>query len=449
MRVKLFLTKKTTITILLSCFVFLVIWIVEELHRKQHNFLQNQVSHTSQVELAKARSNLESAIHSDIFYANSLATLITVNPTSTIEQWALIAKELYRNSRYIRHLAIAPNDIVGYVHPLSGNEGAQDLDFRTLPVQWLSIKKARNIETIFIAGPVKLFQGGEAFIARMPVFSDPPLNEEYWGSISIVLDIDALFEGTGIYQLREKYPFAMRGKDSQGSKGAIFLGKKETFTNPIVIESVELPYGSWQLAIEKQPLGEVYPWYRIEIIRLVGYSFFGLILLSISIMFRLYVVARNRSFEDELTLLPNRRYFMYSLNSLFYRAKKRGKTFALLNLDLNKFKNINDTYGHAAGDEVLKEVAKRVVAVLRSNDIIARIGGDEYLVLLPRINQKKDIYNLISKIKSAVSDTPIEFNETLIYVDTTVGYSLFNTEMKSVDELLHRADRSMYFYKHR
>ncbi|PQJ84860.1 GGDEF domain-containing protein [Aliivibrio sifiae] len=121
----------------------------------------------------------------------------------------------------------------------------------------------------------------------------------------------------------------------------------------------------------------------------------------------------------------------------------------LLNLDLNKFKSINDTYGHAAGDEVLKEVAKRVVAVLRSNDIIARIGGDEYLVLLPRINQKKDIYDLITKIKSAVSDTPIEFNGVLICVDTTIGYSLFNTEMKSIDELLHKADRSMYFYKHR
>ena len=447
MKVKLFLTKKTTMLAIIGGCFLAAIWIVEELHRKQNTFLQNQISNTSQVELAKVRSNLESAIHSDIFYANSLATLITVNPFSTIELWGLIARELYRDSRYIRHLAIAPNDIITYVYPLKGNEKALGLDFKTLPIQWLTIQKARDMETIFIAGPVDLFQGGQAFIARMPVFSDPPLNKKYWGSISIVLDIDALFYGSGIYDLKSKYPFAMRGKDSKGSEGAVFLGKKEVFENPIVIKDVELPYGSWQLAIQKQPLDKWYPWYRIEIIRLVGYSFFGLLLLSVAVIFRLYVVATNRSLEDELTLLPNRRYFMYTLNSLFTRAKRHGKYFALLNLDLDKFKNINDTHGHAAGDEVLKEVARRVVAVLRSNDIIARVGGDEYLVLLPRIHQKKDIYAIINKIKAAVSDEPIEFDGSFIYVNTTVGYSRFSAEMQSVDELLHKADRSMYFYK--
>ena len=143
MKVKLFLTKKTTMLAIIGGCFLAAIWIVEELHRKQNTFLQNQISNTSQVELAKVRSNLESAIHSDIFYANSLATLITVNPFSTIELWGLIARELYRDSRYIRHLAIAPNDIITYVYPLKGNEKALGLDFKTLPIQWLTIQKAQ------------------------------------------------------------------------------------------------------------------------------------------------------------------------------------------------------------------------------------------------------------------------------------------------------------------
>lgn len=65
---------------------------------------------------------------------------------------------------------------------------------------------------------------------------------------------------------------------------------------------------------------------------------------------------------------------MYTLNTLFMKAKKKNKSFVLVNLDLNKFKRINDTYGHAAGDAVLKDVATRIVSLLRSNDVVARVG---------------------------------------------------------------------------
>lgn len=447
MKVKLFLAKKTTIIILLSICIFAVVWIVEDLHRKQNTYLKNKINAKSKTELAIVRANLESIIHSDIYYANSLSTLLTVNPNSTIKQWDLIAAELYREALNIRHLAIAPDDIVSYVYPLKGNVKALGLDFRTIPNQWITVQKARDLETIFIAGPVDLIQGGRAFIARMPVFSDPPYNRDYWGSISIVIDIDGLFYNSGIFDLNADYHFAMRGRDAEGASGEVFLAKASIFDDPIIVENVTLPYGSWQMAIQVKPLDKVYPWFRIHIIRLVGYSFFGLMLLSISIMFRLYVVATNRSLEDELTQLPNRRYFMYTLSSLFSKAKKQGTPFALLNLDLDKFKDINDTYGHAAGDEVLREVARRVTQVLRSNDVIARIGGDEYLVLLPRIHQKKDVHLIINKIKSVISEKPIEYKKTDIYVNTSIGYSRFEPEMKSVDDLLHKADRSMYSNK--
>lgn len=449
MRVKLFLAKKYTITILLIFCIFTSVSIVEDLNRKQNNYLKNQINSKAKTELATARAHLESTIHSDIYYANSLSTLLTVNPNSTIKQWDLIAAELYRDSSNIRHMAIAPNDVVSYVYPLKGNVKALGLDFRSIPNQWATVQKARHLESIFIAGPVDLIQGGSAFIARMPVFSDPPYNRDYWGSISIVIDIDGLFYNSGIFDLKADYHFAMRGKDSKGANGDVFLGKASIFNDPIVVENVTLPYGSWQMGIQEKSLEEVYPWSQINIIRLVGYSFCALLLLSVSIIFRLYVVARNRSLEDELTQLPNRRYFMYTLSSLFSKAKKQGTPFVILNLDLDKFKDINDNYGHAAGDEVLREVAKRVTGVLRSNDVIARIGGDEYLVLLSRINKKKDAYLIINKIKSVISDTPIVYKDIHIHVNTTVGYSCFEPEMKSVDDMLNKADRSMYFNKRR
>ncbi|MUH97542.1 diguanylate cyclase [Aliivibrio fischeri] len=448
MKAKLFFTKRISIITFICCCFFIVTWVIEELHQKQNNFLHNQISNKAKVELAKARSDLESAIYSDIYYANSLATLLTVNPESTLKQWDPIAQELYRDSQYIRHLAIAPNDVVKYLYPLKGNERAIDLDLRSIPIQWITVQKARNNESIFIAGPVELFQGGKAFIARMPVFLDPPFNTQYWGSISIVLNIDALFYGTGVYQLKVKYPFAMRGKDSQGEFGELFLGKESVFDDPIAVEKVALPYGSWQLAIQKQSLEMWYPWYRIQIVRLVGYAFFGLGVFALVIIFRLYVMAINSSLEDELTHLPNRRYFMYTLNTLFMKAKKKNKSFVLVNLDLNKFKRINDTYGHAAGDAVLKDVATRIVSLLRSNDVVARVGGDEFLILLPRVHKKDDIELIMEKIEMCISSSPVKFKEWEIRVETSIGYALYLEEMKSPDELLHQADQNMYLNKH-
>ncbi len=130
------------------------------------------------------------------------------------------------------------------------------------------------------------------------------------------------------------------------------------------------------------------------------------------------------------------------------KAKKKNKSFVLVNLDLNKFKRINDTYGHAAGDAVLKDVATRIVSLLRSNDVVARVGGDEFLILLPRVHKKDDIELIMEKIEMCISSSPVKFKEWEIRVETSIGYALYLEEMKSPDELLHQADQNMYLNKH-
>ncbi len=445
----LFLNRKVTLFSALISSVLLIVFVVEELHTKQYIYLKNEVSRQAKEELAIVRAKLEAAIHSDIFIANSLATLITVNPRTTLNEWSPIAEELYRDSNYIRSLGVAPDDVVEYVFPLKGNERAIGLNFKRAPERWPGINMAREIENIFIAGPVALVQGGDAFIVRMPTFLDPPTNRIYWGSVSLVIDNEALFYGTGLYKLKESYQVAVRGRHSLGSEGEVFLGYLDTFVEPTAIETVTLPYGSWQIAIKGQSLESILPWYRINLLRIIGYSFFGLALLSLIVIYRLYVTATRRSLEDELTKLPNRRYFMFTLKTLFLKGHKKGEKFTLLNLDLEKFKAINDTYGHSVGDFVLKEVARRVATVLRSNDIVARVGGDEYLILLPRTFKKQDIHFIMNKVLYSINRKPFLYENCTIHVATSIGYARFNSKMKSVDELLHQADRSMYYNKHK
>lgn len=118
------------------------------------------------------------------------------------------------------------------------------------------------------------------------------------------------------------------------------------------------------------------PWYEFHVVRILGYS--ALLALSVTfiVIYRLYIIADTRALHDELTKLPNRRYFMQSYKQQFELAKRYKKRyhFALVNIDLDHFKHINDTHGHDAGDTVLRETAERIKGSLRRSDMVARMG---------------------------------------------------------------------------
>ncbi|PUZ96653.1 sensor domain-containing diguanylate cyclase, partial [Vibrio vulnificus] len=312
---------------------------------------------------------------------------------------------------------------------------------------WESIVKAKTIEEIFIAGPMELVQGGKALVARVPIFSDPPLNSQYWGVCSAVLNFDSLLMEVGFASFAYQYRVAIKGLDSEAEKGAMIYGDEATFNDAFVKERVSFPYGGWVLAVaDDGRYAALMPWYQTQIVRLIGYPTALLLCLVFLAIYRLYTMAHSRSLHDELTGLPNRRYFMYSLEHHFEHAKKQGRddTFAVINLDLDRFKQINDTHGHAAGDKVLIACAERLKSTLRSTDLVARIGGDEFLVLSARMTHEKDMEILLNKLKAALCSMPIVYEGELIYVHISIGYCLFHHEMKDSEEMLKQADQRMY-----
>lgn len=398
----------------------------------------------AQRELTVIRSSLEAEIYSDIFYANSLATLISVNPNSTNEELEKISKELINRAANLRHVGVAPDEIIRFVYPFEGNEKAIGLDFRTVPEQWRTVQLSRERKSIFIAGPVHLVQGGLGLIARSPVFTDPPKNETYWGSCSIVLDLDSLFVNAGVNELEKKYDFAIRGLDGQGKSGAVFYGDERVFEKELAFESVHLPSGSWYMAVSSSGLRYSNSWYYRYSPRLIGYPSLILVVGLISVIYLLYRYAHTHSLHDELTKLPNRRYFIYALEQAISESEKQSSQFTLLNLDLNHFKSINDTYGHALGDEVLKVVAKRIKSVIRKSDLVARVGGDEFLILLPRLTDELKVNQIIQELRQAISSQPVNAKYRNVFPHVSIGYVIYMDSSVDVDTLLHAADLEMY-----
>ena len=151
-----------------------------------------------------------------------------------------------------------------------------------------------------------------------------------------------------------------------------------------------------------------------------------------------------KAFHDALTGLPNRELFYDRLEQslkLLRRSDSRG--IAVLFLDLDHFKAINDTWGHAAGDQVLKTVAERIGGQLRDHDTLARLGGDEFVILLREIDRDGEIVRVVERICSALA-TPIDLGEGSVVPEVSVGIALQFRGDANADDLLERADRALY-----
>lgn len=146
---------------------------------------------------------------------------------------------------------------------------------------------------------------------------------------------------------------------------------------------------------------------------------------------------------DQLTNLPNRYYMQSYIGSSFARASRTHSKVSLLFLDLNNFKDINDTLGHGIGDEVLKQVANRIRSLLRSVDTAARLGGDEFLVLLEGLQQQDQAEVVILKILDSFKN-PFYVESNEIFTSACIGISTFPDDGNSVELLMQYADTAMY-----
>ena len=147
--------------------------------------------------------------------------------------------------------------------------------------------------------------------------------------------------------------------------------------------------------------------------------------------------------HDFLTNLPNRSMFQKSLEETITHTLKYKKTFALLFLDLNKFKHINDTLGHEYGDKVLQITAKRVRNILREKDFVARIGGDEFVIILQNLSDKNRIEELVLKILESIEEQ-MHINNKNLAISASIGIALFPKDGDNASKIVQSADSAMY-----
>jgi len=426
--------------VLVACAVWLLlqsfVWLEQDRrHQAERAVLQG--------EAATVRARLESELNATLSLSLGLSAFVLSKPDFSQGDLAQVAASLIRLQPAIRSVAIAPDNVIRFIHPRAGNEKALGLRFLDNPDQRDAVLRLMREQHPVIAGPIELVQGGTGIINRIPiVFTRPDGSPHYWGLASVAIDPLPIFEHAGIHAdgVNANMRHALRGKDGLGAQGEVFLGDAALFNDPqAILMDVIIPGGSWQLAARSLTPAAGHGLGVQALLGLLAAVAGGLVGYSLSAHQRI----RSMALHDHLTGLANRHQFNLRGQDMFALAKRSRRPLSLLNIDIDDFKSINDTYGHAAGDVVLIQVANTLRACCRKSDLLARVGGDEFIVLLPDTPQGPSMQALLGRLRSAI-EVALPGTTAPIRLRVSIGVATCSDTTATLDALMHQADEAMY-----
>lgn len=417
--------------------VFAFVLLVLEWRQRELWYSADSLQHTETILAAsELRARVDRELNAVFNLTLSVASYLEAKRgvIDATELNALLG-QIWAKTGHLRNFGVAVDYRLQYVYPQKGNEAAIGIDYRTMHQQWPDIERSASQKISMLVGPVSLAQGGSALIYRVPVFID----DKYWGMASAVIDAPALFEAVGA----SDHPYGIRVKDANQTR---IWGDTALFNDPhsLIIDAA-IPGGEWQYAVHTRDATPI--WWERVLFDLVAVTISGLIgYFAYATQWhrhQLYNVSRI----DPTTQLLNRRALESSLDLLLERRRKTDQHCALLFIDLDRFKFINDTHGHRAGDAVLSAVAERLAKELRAGDLIGRWGGDELVVLVEE-GDTAAIDNMIMRLRKAIN-LPVMFGNTELRVGASIGCAIFPKDGETLETLLYIADIRMYQDKQR
>lgn len=392
---------------------------VSDLVEGQQRALQHQLV-TAQAE--RMRTHVQGELASMHSFARGLTASASARPEVSLAIYGPLLEDVLRDHAYVRALVLRRDDQPPFVVARAGLVSTalpRDAAFA------LAEQQARSTGAPVLSGPFALTPG-TALVHISPV----ALGKARFGWVYVVMDVDALFSGAGL--LDGNIRFGLR------SKAGFSFGATELFHADAVKIPMGLPAGGWELAV--MPANG---WVSESRVRVIGFATALVVALLAYVLLAEREREKQLALHDVLTGLPNRLFFDLRLDHAINRAERHNRPFALLYLDLDDFKPVNDEYGHKAGDRVLVETGRRIRKHLRRVDTVARIGGDEFMVILDDTSGPREAEVVARKLIDALQ-APIAIGAHTVRVGVSIGASFYPLSGITSDELIRRADQAMY-----
>jgi len=404
--------------------------------------------------LSSMRGQIEQRLQANILALRALRPEILWQDTPDRVRVQRIMDEFLGSDLDIMHLALAPDLTVRFIYPVEGNQSLLGFNYRLATEQYSGILRAIAAKDMVVSGPLQLVQGQSALLARMPIFHD---DRRLWGVATLAIDHNHLLEQVEFYR-HPNYEFALRhlnlaSLDQDVAQEPAFAGNNDVFTNDPILTEVQFPRGRWQLAAFPRDGSWVATNVDFWLHWAIGISLTAVILMAFLMLVftqhRLRGAITTIAYQaryDGLTDLPNRNFFQEQLGAAVRSALRHEQKFALLVLDLDHLREINDVLGHDVGNALLQRVAERIRTSIREDDLLARIGGDEFAIVLRDLNDPSEAEIRATAIMNDLLHT-LDIEHNHINMTTSTGIAMFPHDGQEVQQLIKHAELAMYAAK--
>ncbi len=430
---------------LLSTYVFiLMIAITITATSITYNSIKRNNQYQVDSNLSYYDNKIENLFDELIYSMNLLESIITLDLAKfTNEELDKLVRPV-ADRPSIRNVSLLPNGVVEYVYPVEGNEEALGDNVFEMPERQVEAQIALETRETIICGPYSLSQGGEGFIARKAIFKNSSDGtEEFWGFAAIVLDAETIMDELDMRNLSSTgYEYHLTA-DVNDVETVIIESSENYSPQGAPLVEIELPNGKWTLSVAKE----------IDATQVGNLIALFLAGITVSILLYMYILKKERllyksnkeKYTDSLTKLYNRKKLDAYTNSMLRQNRKN--KYTVFFIDINDFKPINDTYGHDVGDIYLKNFADRLKSITRTSDLVIRIGGDEFVIILQDAFEEKIVNEFVTRLE-AVQDDPVFIENHVLTVSLSYGYVTSDGKKKiSFAEALKIADQKMYEQK--
>jgi diguanylate cyclase (GGDEF)-like protein len=386
------------------------------------------------------RSQTENLFNLNVNLLRGYVSYINSHPEATDEQFNIYLSNLIIDkNNLIKNISTVKGTKVIAAYPIEGNEKIIGVDLAKIPGQSENVLKVKNEGKQILQGPIKLVQGGQGFILRTPVINDLG----YWGQVSIVIDADKFIERAISYSKQNNLEISIFNNEDFKTKP--FLGDINILKKDPIMLNMELENNIWKVAIIPKD-----GWGNSNIVLLIKFLFSVILIFIFSLIIYSNTISqlklKSQIIHDHLTGLYTRAFLDEFYQMVFERAIRNSTKVGVLLLDINDFKEINDTYGHKVGDEILKLISDKLLKVCRKSEAAFRIGGDEFLIIVSDIRDISEIELIKKRILKAVNTEYLNDNNK-INISTSVGSASYPLDGSDFDNIAHAADEDMYRQK--
>lgn len=407
-------------------------------------YSKSQLEWTEAELVAINQANEVSDVIEQMLYKTHILATLVIQQEDEVRGFEQMAK-LIIDDPAIRNLILAPDGVVQRVYPLADNEEVIGLDYFSPGEGNDEAMRARDTGQLILGGPFHLIQGGEALVGRLPVYRENIKDDaHFWGIVSVTLNYPEILEGANLEQMElHGYGYEIwRISPDTNQKQIIAQSDTDLNNGPYVEHKVNILNAEWYFRLA--PLKK---WYQNPETWIFVFGSLLISIIAALLVLHNYDLRRmgkkleTLSYQDGLTGAWNRRGLTRELARLMSAP---GSSFILCYIDLDRFKDINDSFGHYGGDIALQYFTRQIRDQIRSRDLLARIGGDEFIVIFTGITDCKIAQMKLQQLEARLYAEPLVLSEGQVRLQFSAGLISYPMDGLTVDELLKAADRKMY-----